>query len=243
MKGSTASPDISASGLVLSGQSGIHPRLDAVVRKHLAAHWSRPLHRPSVDAWRALEDAGALGTGQPLILDSGCGTGESTRRLAGLYPGRLVIGVDRSQRRLGAGGASSAVFQRENYVLLRSELATFWRLLLDSGLTPERHLLWYPNPWPKTRHLMRRWHGHPVYPVLLALGGEIEMRCNWVLYAQEFARAAGIATGAIFGVERIMPDIAVSPFERKYLERGQSLYSVRVPAECTRAFRLAHTGR
>jgi len=243
MRGSTASLDINESGLVHSGQTGIHPRLDEIVRKHLAATWSQPLHRPSVDAWQELQNDGVLGAGRPLILDSGCGTGESTRRLAGRYPGHLVIGVDRSPKRLGAGGATSVVFQCENYVLLRSELATFWRLLLDSGFTPERHFLLYPNPWPKSGHLMRRWHGHPVFPVLLALGGGIEMRCNWEIYAREFARAAGIATGEIIGVEEFMPEIVMSLFERKYLERCQSLYSVRIPAEYTLAFRLARLGR
>jgi tRNA (guanine-N7-)-methyltransferase len=225
-------------GLVSSGQSGIHPRLDAIVRKHLASTWSQPLHRPSADAWRELQQIGAFNAQRSLILDSGCGTGESTRRLAGLFPGHLVIGVDRSLKRLGRGGAATGILQRENYFLLRSELATFWRLMLESGYSPERHYLFYPNPWPKSAHLMRRWHGHPVFPVLLALGGEIELRCNWEVYAQEFARAAGLATGAIAAVEQIKPDTPVSPFERKYHERGQTLYVVRIPASRTREFRL-----
>lgn len=227
------------SGLVNSGQAGLHPHLDAIVRKHLASHWAQPLHRPSVDAWRELEERGVFSPGRPLILDSGCGTGESTRQLAGMYSGHLVIGVDRSQKRLGRGGAATCIVQRENYILLRAELATFWRLLLESGHSPARHFLFYPNPWPKSAHLKRRWHGHPVFPVLLALGGEIELRCNWEIYAREFARAAGLATGAIVATRQIMPDIPVSPFERKYLERGQTLYVVRVPASCTREFRLS----
>lgn len=239
MKRSTAFPEMMDAGLVSSGQAGIHPRLDAVVRKHLETPWAQPLHRPSVDAWLGLEKEDAFSLGRPLILDSGCGTGDSTRRLAGIYPGHLVIGVDRSQNRLGRGGATRDVFQRDNYILLRSELATFWRLLLESGRLPERHFLFYPNPWPKSAHLMRRWHGHPVFPALLALGGEIELRCNWEIYAREFARAAGLATGAIAAVRQIKPDIPISPFERKYLERGQTLYSVTVPARCTREFRLS----
>lgn len=242
MKRSAASPDIMDAGLVSSGQAGVHPRLDSIVRKHLATTWSQPLHRPSVDAWSTLQERDIFGLKRPLILDSGCGTGDSTRRLAGMYPGHLVIGVDRSQHRLGRGGATGDVFQRDNCVLLRSELATFWRLLLESGHAPERHLLLYPNPWPKPAHLMRRWHGHPVFPVLLALGGEIEVRCNWSVYAQEFARAAGLATGAIIATRQIVPETAISPFERKYLERGQSLYSVLVPASCTRGFRLSRQG-
>jgi tRNA (guanine-N7-)-methyltransferase len=225
-------------GLVSSGQAGIHPRLDAIVRKHLASTWSQPLHRPSTDAWRELQQMGVFNAQRPLILDSGCGTGESTRRLAGLFPGHLVIGVDRSLKRLGRGGAATGILQRENYLLLRSELATFWRLMLESGYSPERHYLFYPNPWPKSAHLMRRWHAHPVFPVLLALGGEIELRCNWEVYAQEFARAAGLATGAIPAVEQIKPDTPVSPFERKYHARGQTLYVVRIPASRTREFRL-----
>jgi len=239
MKRSAASPDIMDSGRVSTGQAGLHPRLDTVVRKHLAAHWAQPLHRPSVDAWRELLDRDIFGEQRPLILDSGCGTGASTRRLAGMFPGHLVIGVDRSQKRLGRGAVATGMFQCDNYVLLRSELATFWRLLYESGRSPERHFLFYPNPWPKSAHLMRRWHGHPVFPVLLALGGEIEMRCNWEIYAREFARAAGLATGAIAAVREVVPDIPVSPFERKYLERGHTLYAVRVPASCTREFRLS----
>jgi len=239
MKQSSASPGIMDSGLVSTGQAGVHPRLDEIVRKHLASPWAQPLHRPSAAVWNELLERGVFSAESPLILDSGCGTGGSTRRLAGMYPGHLVIGVDRSQNRLGRGGAKFDVFQRDNYILLRSELATFWRLLLESGRSPERHFLFYPNPWPKSAHLMRRWHGHPVFPVLLALGGEIELRCNWEVYAREFAHAAGLATGAIVAVKQIMPEVPVSPFERKYLERGQTLYVVRVPGSCTRAFRLS----
>lgn len=243
MKRSATGQDISESGLVISQQTAVHPRLDAVVRKHLAAPWTQPLHRPSVDAFKALEGREIFCMERPFILDSGCGTGESTRRLAGMFPRHLVIGVDRSQKRLGKGGVKTGVFNRENFVLVRAELATFWRLLLETGHTPERHFLFYPNPWPKPAHLMRRWQGHPVFPVLLALGGEIELRCNWEVYAQEFARAAGLATRTDVAVKQIKPEQSISPFEHKYLERGQRLYSVLVPAKSTREFRLSRQGQ
>jgi tRNA (guanine-N7-)-methyltransferase len=182
-------------------------------------------------------------TGQPFILDSGCGTGKSTQRLAEMFPRHLVIGVDRSRSRLSKSGVHNSFSRTENCILLRAELATFWRLLLKSGLSPERHFLFYPNPWPKPDHLSRRWHGHPVFPQLLALGGEIEMRCNWDVYAGEFAKAAAIATGADISVKIIEPDNTISPFEQKYLERGQPLFSVRIPAQHTQAFRLSRLDR
>ena len=242
MNQSKTERNICESGLVSSGQGGVHPRLDSIVRKHLESHWSQPLHLPTTESWRELQRQDVFPTDRPFILDSGCGTGASTRRLADSFPSHLVIGVDRSLKRLAKGGAGSALFCRDNCILLRAELATFWRLLLMGGYSPERHFLFYPNPWPKPGHLSRRWHGHPVFPVLLALGGEIEMRCNWAVYAEEFARAACLATHMQINVRKIKPESGISPFEQKYLERGQSLYSVLLPAQYTQAFSLPPRG-
>jgi tRNA G46 methylase TrmB len=242
LKQSKADKDISESGLVSSTQSGVHQHLQSVVRKHLETPWLQPLHLPTVESYRQLQRQALLPAGQPFILDSGCGTGKSTRQLAGMFPGQLVIGVDRSLKRLGRSGFTAGILHIENYILVRAELATFWRLLLNSGLSPGRHYLLYPNPWPKPGHLSRRWHGHPVFPALLALGGEIELRCNWDIYAQEFAQAAGFAMHTSLSVKEIKPDIGISPFEQKYLERGQRLYSVLVPAHDTQAFRLSRLG-
>jgi tRNA G46 methylase TrmB len=239
LKQSKACQNISESGLVSSVQGGVHQHLQSLVRKHLEKPWAQPLHVPSVESYRQLEQQALLSDGLPFILDSGCGTGKSTRQLAGMFPGHLVIGVDRSIKRLGRSGVSASILQIDNCILVRSELATFWRLLFDSGMSPERHFLLYPNPWPKPGHLSRRWHGHPVFPDLLALGGEIELRCNWDVYAQEFAQAAGFATQTNLSVHEIRPDTGISPFEQKYLERGQRLFSVRVPAQATHAFRLS----
>jgi tRNA G46 methylase TrmB len=225
-------------GLVSSAQDGLHAQLEKQVRRHLAKRWSQPLHRPTVEVFERLQDSGVLEGNRPVIFDSGCGTGASTQTLADRHPQYLVIGVDRSAVRLHKSGLHSGLLVDGNHVLARGELATFWRLAFDAGLKPVRHLLLYPNPWPKSRHLARRWHAHPVFPWLLALGGEIELRCNWKIYALEFAEAVKIATGAEINVERIQPGQGTSPFETKYLERGHALYSVVVPGPITAAFRL-----
>jgi tRNA (guanine-N7-)-methyltransferase len=183
------------------------------------------LHPPSCRAFEALA---AVLDGQrlELVLDSGCGTGESTRQLARRFPEMLVIGVDKSSSRLSRLGTSRFPHREGNALWLRAELATFWRLAADAGWRPARHYLLYPNPWPKPGQLQRRWHAHPVFPVLLALGGRLEMRCNWSVYAEEFAYAAARLAGTPVPVVPLDVDTPLSPFERKYRDSGHALYSV-----------------
>ena len=229
-------PDIKESGLIIGGQTAVHEHLEASVRRHLEHSWRQPPHLPTVDVYRLLAKTVGFMDGSPFILDSGCGTGSSTQSLADNHPGHLVIGVDQSIARLARSGLTSSIQQTANCVLVRAELATFWRLLLKDGLVPDRHLLLYPNPWPKPGHLARRWHGHPVFPDLLSVGGEIELRCNWEIYALEFAQAVQLATGVTIKAQHIRPETAISPFEKKYLERGHSLYGVTVAGTVTSRF-------
>jgi len=163
---------------------------------------------------------------QRVILDAGCGNGESSVRLAAEHRGAWVVGVDKSAARLSvhAGRRLPA-----NLLLVRAELADFWRLAARAGWRVERHLLLYPNPWPKARHLKRRWHAHPAFPDLLALGGELELRTNWPIYAREFAQALAIAGVPEPRLAAVTPEPgeAISPFERKYAASRHSLVGVR----------------
>ena len=230
--------DTGKSGMVNSSQTGVHPRLELTLRRHLQTPWMQPMHLPSVGAYQQLVNESVFSGEFPIILDSGCGTGKSTQRLAELFPQHIVIGIDRSLVRLAKSGVHSGFNRRGNCILLRAELTTFWRLMASDGHSPELHFLLYPNPYPKPAHLKRRWHCHPVFPQLLSLGGQIELRCNWEIYALEFAQAIELACGKRVKVENLKTKTAVSPFERKYLERGQQLYSVLVPASVTQDFRL-----
>ena len=230
-------PVFQAARLVSSNQRALHPRLEQRVSVHLERPWQQPLHGPTVAAFDAL-----LGLCGPqlersrLILDSGCGTGESTRGLAARYPKHIVLGVDRSHHRLRRTGLKSFPGKQGNIVWIRADLATFWRLALVREWALDLHALYYPNPWPKAAQLARRWHGHPVFPYMLALGGVIELRCNWKVYADEFSRAVGMATG-VSPKPRPVKDRVNSRFETKYAASGHPLYQVSVSAESTNAFR------
>src|SRR5262249_41939298 len=132
--------------------------------------------------------------GAPFVLDAGCGTGVGTIELARRHPGRIVLGVDKSAARLASGRrVAQASGAPAHAVLLRCELVDFWQLAAQAGLRCLHQYLLYPNPWPKAEHLMRRWHAHPVLPCIVALGGVVELRTNWRVYADEFVLALALA--------------------------------------------------
>ena len=208
---------------VSSSQEGVHPSLSVVVRRHLAHDWRQPVAEHNqvafgqLLAWRR-----ERGEQRRLWLDSGCGTGRAALTLAEANPEVLVIGIDQSAARLGRG-ASRFEKPPENLLLLRAECADLWRLMLSAGWQVERHCLFYPNPWPKPGHLQRRWHGHPVFPVLLQLGRTLELRSNWALYAQEMAAALALA-GRDCELEAFRPVTPLSDFEDKYQASGHALW-------------------
>jgi len=206
---------------IASNQSGPHDALARRVDRALA----HPLRKPVAEHTRtAFAQAQAWRDAHPgpLILDAGCGVGLSTRQLAEAHPEAVVIGVDRSAHRLARDHGTLP----DNARLVRADLVDFWRLALAAGWRPVRHYLLYPNPYPKSAHLKMRWHGHPVFPAILALGGRLELRSNWRLYVEEFALAMAQATGVTATVEGFDPgsDGCLTPFERKYHRSGQPLW-------------------
>ena len=64
----------------------------------------------------------------PLVLDSFCGTGMSTKRLAEQHGDAAVIGLDKSAHRLTKHADAS-----DQYLLLRAECEPFWQLLKSSN--------------------------------------------------------------------------------------------------------------
>ena len=203
---------------VTSRQTQPHPRLEELAHRHLA----NPFRRPPADHSRKAFDTFARlwRSNQLCLLDAGCGTGESTAAIAKRYPDRLVVGVDQSEARL----AKVARYKADNLFYVRADLVDFWLLAAQAGMKFERQYLLYPNPWPKPEHVGRRWPGHPVLPSLLACGLAIELRTNWLVYAQEWAQVFHLATGLVATVKPWHPQIPESAHERKYLHSGHELW-------------------
>ena len=219
---------------VESIQTGPHPRLREIVLRHLSERYRRI---PSASGRAAFESIADRLSSKPFVLDAGCGTGESTIRLAAQFADRFVLGVDKSEARLTTG---KRAMQRDksphNIALLQCELVDFWQLALQAGLRCERQFVLYPNPWPKPAQVSRRWQGHPILPAIIALGGILELRTNWKVYAEEFAEAMHIA-GIDTNVAAIEKVDDLTPFERKYNASGHELWrcTARLPETVTKS--------
>ena len=266
---------------VLSNQDGPFKDLEKLVRRYATTEYKRPIadhtRNAFADAERFIEDfytkghaqskGTSCGTPQPVILDSGCGTGESTQHLARRFPDYPVIGIDKSAIRLDKAGRAFDTGQSrgteaqtnnaqqnepKNIFYVRAELIDFWRLALNKVTSGQwvipYHALYYPNPWPKQSEAGRRFHLHPIFPTLLQLAQETELRTNWEIYAREFEQAAGIvkeipghtstslSTGAgddnvvvkSVSCEAFSPEQPITAFERKYKNARQQLRRVLV---------------
>lgn len=208
-----------------TAQDSVHPRLASVVHKHLKYKYQR---QPTQSMQKLFAEIYERYHQSSIILDTGCGRGHSTRFLARQYPQHMVLGLDKSAHRLQHLSQDDLP---DNARLLRVELVDFWLLAQAHQWRFDRVYVLYPNPWPKTKHLQRRWHAHGVFPAILETADSLVLRTNWKLYAEEFALAASLAQRkptAVTPLEIPRAGPFMSAFERKYVLAGQPVYAVQV---------------
>jgi len=204
---------------ITTNQTGLNEKLDEIVLRHLNAEFKKPISEHTQIAFDEINIKVKDFEGD-IILDSCCGVGESTANLAKRHPKALIIGIDKSAHRLDKHDVEYKQSDDGQYILARADLNDFWRLVVEQKWNISHHYLLYPNPWPKAKHLQRRWHGAAVFPYIIQLGGKLELRSNWKTYVDEFARALELAKHNT-QVELYHSDESITPFERKYWASGQ----------------------
>ncbi len=215
-----------ASKAVFTNQTGIHERLPELVARHKAVPYRKPLRQHNLSAFDRFLKECEQRSHPPMILDSCCGTGLSSRKLAQQFPDHLIVGLDQSANRLFKDFGNPPA--PDNLLLLQANCEDMWRLFSGNGIAFDQHYLLYPNPWPKSVQVQRRWHGHPVFPILPDLSATIELRSNWKLYLEEFAFAWALLTGELSNVFEITESTDFTLFEAKYARSGQALYRLRI---------------
>ncbi|MBU2882419.1 SAM-dependent methyltransferase [Psychrosphaera sp. B3R10] len=215
---------------VTSNQTGVHDDLVSVVDKHLNTQFKKPYAAFSIETFEQIRrTVNAFLQDNPagtIILDSCCGVGESAYHHARSNPASLVIAIDKSEHRIEKQehhGQASVT----NCFFFRGDLNDLWRLISVEDWPISHHYILYPNPWPKSKHLGRRWHGSPVFKNLPKIGKRLIVRSNWSIYIEEFV-AALKQTGIVAQMQEYKSDTAITPFERKYWASGQKSYQLDV---------------
>lgn len=211
---------------VYSDQVGIHEDLSKLVKKFQRLAYLKPVSESvlleGIETIRWIQDAGNPG----VILDMGCGTGESTNYLAKKYPENLIIGIDKSKDRI----FRKNTFKKEmpsNMRLILGNIVDWWLFFEKNQdqLNILKQYILYPNPYPKQKHLKLRWHAQPIFKSIANLKSEIEVRSNWRLYVQEFRFALQqYSNNSLADIESINPENYISPFEKKYYLSRQEIF-------------------
>ena len=214
---------------IITNQTGIHEKLNDVVAKHLSHPFKKPYQTqtqqaiqakaPLVQAFLQANPSGEI------ILDACCGVGQSSLILAQQNPQALVIGVDKSAHRINRnveGFTEENGYSAQNYHLVRADLNDFYRLVKAANWPVTKHYILYPNPWPKSKHVQRRWHGSAVFPQMTNIGDTLILRSNWRLYVDEVKQASTqMALHGELSQVNVAVEEALTPGEAKYLASGQ----------------------
>lgn len=210
---------------VISDQTGPHTGLRDRVRKYRGGDFKKPIADHTKRAfdqarnWLDKRGVDPSRSSNGLVIDSGCGRGDSSYILAQRWPDAHILGIDKSANRLGRDVERPS---NDRVLLLRADLIDFFLLSATAHWRLDAHAIFYPNPWPKSEHLGRRWQAHPIFPLMLQLGGKLELRSNWRIYAEEFKIA--LSEYGISAQIQALPDAdPVSLHERKYKESGHDL--------------------
>ena len=165
---------------------------------------------------------GSFPNAKQVIMEIGTGMGESTAIIARDHPENGYFGVELHRPGLGALLARINELGLTNLKLVEEDA----RVLL-AKYTPDHSLdaihLYFPDPWPKTKHNKRRIVQDDLLPVLaqkLIPGGYIHIATDWLPYAawiQEVFERSPLFTGGV--IER--PDFRpITKFEGQGLRKG-----------------------
>lgn len=217
------------SNIVTSNQPGPHEDLCDILSNYSTSEYKRPPSDFSIKDFSTLVNWINESSGLGVILDMGCGVGESSYHLAIKNPDALIVGVDKSISRLERKNDFKGELPKNLY-LMRGELLDLWYLFFASihklNKPIIKQYILYPNPWPKKKHIKRRWHGNPIFPFILKLNCEVELRTNWKIYLDEFIIASEQFEFKTILNEQFLPINFISPFEKKFMDSQQILYKV-----------------
>ncbi|TRX73599.1 tRNA (guanosine(46)-N7)-methyltransferase TrmB [Pseudomonas mangiferae] len=187
----------------------------------------------------ALEDgrrdfAEVFGRRAPLTVEIGFGMGQSLLEMAAAAPEQDFIGVEVHKPGVGALLSGLLAQDLQNVRVYSCDALEVLRdCVPDGGL--ERLLLFFPDPWHKSRHHKRR-IVQPAFAELvrqkLRVGGVLHMATDWAPYAEHMLEVMNAAPGyrnrAADGTYVPRPEERpVTKFERRGERLGHGVWDLK----------------
>lgn len=178
-------------------------------------------------------DFASLDLSKPIDLEIGAGQGMHAIRYCKAHPERILLAVERTHVRFhGLEQRRQAHAQLQNLLPLHADAVNFVHHHIPEDAL-QRIFLLYPNPYPKPKQANLRWYNRPFLSTLLnklAPQGELILATNLEWYARE-ALARLQVTWGMNPIEFAPIPPTVEPrthFEKKYLERGETCWHLRM---------------
>jgi tRNA (guanine-N7-)-methyltransferase len=178
-----------------------------------------------------IDFAGLFGRRAPVVLEIGFGMGHTTAEIAAARPDTDFVGIEvytpgvgSLLRTLEARGLGNVrVIQRDAVEVLRDRIAP--------GTLAAVHV-YFPDPWPKTRHHKRRLIQPPFVAELaarLAPGGYLHCATDWAPYAEqmlEVLSAEPLLANTADGFAPRPDWRPLTKFERRGLRLGHGVWDL-----------------
>lgn len=134
-----------------------------------------------------LDFTAAFGREAPVVLEIGCGMGETTAAIAAAHPEVNFLGCEVFVAGVGALAKRLDEMQLENVRIIRHDAVEVVRDMIPDNFLAGVHI-YFPDPWRKARHHKRRLLAQPFIGALvskIAPGGYIHCATDWENYAEQ----------------------------------------------------------
>ncbi len=173
----------------------------------------------------------AFATTAPVILEIGCGMGETTAAIAAAQPDKNFIGIEVHTPGVGALFKEIATRELNNLRVIQHDAVEVVRDMIAPASLAGIHVF-FPDPWPKKRQHKRRLI-QPAFVHELALrlapGAYIHCATDWEEYALQMLEVLSGETLLQNSSEGFAPRPAYRPqtkFETRGLRLGHGVWDV-----------------
>ena len=171
-----------------------------------------------------------LAGGGPFEVELGFGKGRYLLERAALLPERRFLGVELVSKYYRLVGRRAQRRGLSNVAVARGEALYLLSAVLPAGFARAVHV-YFPDPWPKTRHHRRRLFDPETVDLVLGLlepGGELFFATDFLDYGETVAEIlAGFPGLELTRHEGPWEDGARTHYESKYIAEGRPILRLR----------------